>query len=392
MKAALAPHLDGLRQAVRAEPLGLYLHVPFCRSRCSYCSFTSTTESGLLTPFAERLVLELGAWGEALERPGLDTLYLGGGTPSLLPTEVLTRITGAIRRSFDLAPLTEATLEANPGTLSPAWLERALELGWNRLSLGVQTLDPALLRRLGRGHNPEEALGALAMAREAGFRRLSGDLMLGVPGQDHSRILEDAGALVEAGAEHLSIYMLDLDKDCPLRHAVDAGRLSLPSDDEVADAFEHLQEALPRLGLLPYEISNYARAGAESRHNTRYWERRPYLGLGPSAASQVGTLRWTEAEDLQSWLAGSEPSECQELSPGEALAEIPLLGLRMASGVDWGALRATARAKGLEGLVDGWERGLERCSKAGLLLREGAQLKLSPKGRLMSNAVLGVFV
>jgi oxygen-independent coproporphyrinogen-3 oxidase len=295
MISALAPHFPRLREAAGREPLGLYLHIPFCRDRCTYCSFVTTRDEALKPAALARLVRQLGEWGEALGRPAVDTLYLGGGTPSLLSVGELAELTAAARRAFDLAPLEEATLEANPGTLDPAWLERARGQGWDRISLGIQALDDVLLARLGRIHDARTALEALAQARRAGFERVSGDLMVGIPGQHLDRVLGDARTLAEAGATHLSIYLLDLDKACPLRAQVESGQLALPSDDEVADVFEALQEELPRLGLQPYEISNYAAPGQESRHNGRYWERRPYLGLGPSAASQLGAWRWTES-------------------------------------------------------------------------------------------------
>jgi len=388
----LAPHLPELLDAAQREPLGLYLHYPFCKARCGYCSFASTQDRRIQGPVLERLHGDVAAWGQALGHPRVDTLYLGGGTPSLLELPDLEALTHAIHGAFDLAPLAEATLEANPGTVGTAWFQGARALGWDRLSLGIQTLDDVLLEQLGRIHTAEEGLRAIEGARRAGFLRISADLMVGIPGQDLERVLGDARTLVASGVEHLSIYLLDLDKDCILKGDVDAGLLNLPSDDEVADVFEALQAELPRLGLPPYEISNYARPGCESRHNSRYWERRPYLGLGPSAASQLGSLRWTEAESPRAWASGQGLSECQALSPEEALAEIPLLGLRMHRGVDWEALRSTAAALGALPLVEAWEKALLPCFRANLLERRGDTLRLTPKGMLLSNAVLEVFV
>ena len=269
--------------------------MPFCLDRCTYCSFTTTRDRSLQTPTIQRLGAEVESWGAALERPAVDTLYLGGGTPSLLTLEELGDLTQAAQEAFDLGPLVEATLEANPGTVDLAWLQGARRLGWDRISLGIQALDDTLLARLGRIHGAAQALEALDLAERAGFRRRSADLMVGIPGQSLSKVIHDARHLAETGIEHLSVYLLDLDKACPLRAEIDAGRLALPSEDEVADVFEALQVELPRLGLAPYEISNYAKPGAESIHNTRYWIRRPYLGLGPSAASQLGDLRWIES-------------------------------------------------------------------------------------------------
>jgi oxygen-independent coproporphyrinogen-3 oxidase len=388
----LAPHLLALRAAARAEPLGLYLHWPFCRDRCTYCSFVATRDPDLGPAVLARLLEHLEGWGAALDRPAVDTLYLGGGTPSLLAAGDLARLTGAAARAFDLGPLVEATLEANPGTVGPEWLASARDLGWDRISLGVQTLDDQLLARLGRIHDARAALQALAWARQAGFERVSADLMVGIPGQALDRVLADARTLVAAGAGHLSIYLLDLDKACPLRAQVESGRLALPGEDEVADVFEALQAELPRLGLAPYEISNYAAAGQESRHNGRYWERRPYLGLGPSAASQLGDWRWTESGVLHAWAEGRGRAEVQELDAAQALAEIPLLGLRRHRGVDWDRLRARAGALNLVPLVDAWEAQLAPFLGHGLLVREGPSLRLTGRGMLVSNGILQTFV
>ena len=374
------------------EPLGLYLHVPFCVDRCTYCSFTTTRDRGLQPATLQRLIAELNTWGAALGRPAVDTLYLGGGTPSLLSGTELDQLTGAVREAFDLSPLVEATLEANPGTVDLAWLSRARDLGWDRISLGVQALDDDLLARLGRIHGSAQALEALDMAERAGFRRRTADLMVGIPGQSLSKVLEDARTLAATGVEHLSVYLLDLDKACPLRAEIDAGRLALPTEDEVADVFEALQAELPALGLAPYEISNYARPGAQSIHNSRYWERRPYLGLGPSAASQLGDFRWTESGIIPAWTEGRGNLDLQELDAAEALAEIPLLGLRMHRGVDWGSLRARAEALNLKPLCEGWEAQLRALAKEDLVIWEGDHVRLGARGMLMSNGILQMFV
>jgi len=384
---ALEPLLPDLRRAAQAEPLGLYLHVPFCKDRCTYCSFVTTRDVQLQAAVVARLGAELRAWGEALGRPAVDTLYLGGGTPSLLTRGELAELTGLLREAFDLGPLAEATLEANPGTVDLGWLEAARDLGWDRVSLGVQTFDDALLARLGRIHDGAAALEALDLCRRAGFARRSGDLMVGIPGQRLDRVLGDARTLAAAGLEHLSIYLLDLDKACPLKAEVEAGRLALPTEDEVGDVFEALQAELPQVGLHPYEISNYARPGAESRHNSRYWRRRPYLGLGVSAASQLGRWRWTEGSVLPAWLEGRAALELTELDAAEALAEIPLLGLRLHEGVDWQALRTLAGERNLLPLVDAWEARFRTFAAQGLMRFEGERLRLTPRGMLVSNGI-----
>ncbi len=370
----------------------MYLHLPFCRDRCTYCSFVTTRDESLQPATVTRLVAQVRSWGDALEHPKVDTLYLGGGTPSLLSLKALTALTNAAHEAFDLSPLTEATLEANPGTVDPAWLQGARQLGWDRISMGVQTLDDTLLKRLGRIHDGAAGMEALELARQAGFQRRSGDLMVGIPGQDLSRVLDDAGRMVATGLEHMSIYLLDLDKNCPLKADVDAGRLALPSEDEVATVFEALQIELPRLGLEPYEISNYARPGAESKHNSRYWERRPYLGIGPSAASHLGDFRWTEEGNIPAWADGRAGVEIQELDAAESLAEIPMLGLRLHRGVDWKALRQAAETKNLSPLIDTWEAQLAPLERGGLVIREGSNMRLSERGMLLSNGILSTFV
>lgn len=398
MNPLLVPHLPRLREAASAEPIGLYLHVPFCKDRCTYCSFVSTRNPQLRPAFVARLDEEIRAWGEALGQPAVDTIYLGGGTPSLLEIDELSRITDAARESFDVSGLMESTLEANPGDLDADWLASAREMGWDRISLGVQTLDDALLEELGRLHSSTQALEAVEAARHAGFRRISADLMVGVPGQRLASVIDDAERLVALGVEHLSIYLLDLDKNCPMKARVSSGALKLPSDDDVADVFEVLQAALPDLGLEAYEISNYAVPGEESRHNTRYWERRPYLGLGPGAASQMAEWRWTETAAVRAWVeAGSAAdsaslAELETLSPAEALAETAMLGLRMQRGVDWVDVRRRAEAEGIVPLLRTWERELEPLLLHSLLEKSGSRLRLTDRGRLLSNAVFRVFV
>ena len=390
------PELEGrqasLREAAQAEPIGLYLHIPFCLDRCTYCSFATTRDRSLQPATIARLIADARTWGAALDRPAVDTLYLGGGTPSLLSPEELADLTGAVREAFDLSPLVEATLEANPGTLDLPWLKHARGLGWDRISLGVQALDDTLLARLGRIHGSAQALESLELAEQAGFQRRSADLMVGIPGQSLSKVLEDARVLAATDLEHLSIYLLDLDKACPLRAEIDAGRLALPTEDEVADVFEALQADLPRRGLAPYEISNYARPGAGSIHNTRYWERRPYLGLGPSAASQLGDFRWTESSVIPAWTEGRGALDFQELDAAEALAEIPLLGLRLHRGLDWADLQSRAETQNLRPLCEAWEARLRALAKEGLVQWEGSRVSLSARGMLMSNGILQMFV
>jgi oxygen-independent coproporphyrinogen-3 oxidase len=343
-------------------------------------------------PSVGRLLRDLVDWGRLLDRPSLDTLYIGGGTPSLLSREHLEAIGLAICTEFDASGMLEATLEANPGTLDSAWLGAARRGGWDRISLGVQSLDDGVLRLLGRPHDGAQGIASIRKCREAGFGRIGADLLLGAPGQSAARILDDARRLVDAGVEHLSAYMLDLDKPCRMKTLVEAGHLELPSEDEVADAYLALQDYLLGLGLVQYEISNFSLPGRHSVHNLRYWQRRPYVGIGPGAAGNVGDLRWTECENVSDWAEGSKATEVHRLAPSDVLAEVPLLGLRMREGVDWAALSRSAEVQGLAGLVEEWERELVPLAGVGLVERDGDRLRLTQRGMLLGNQVFRVFV
>jgi len=346
----------------------------------------------LAPSYVKRLIRDLADWGRYLGKPALDTVYMGGGTPSLLSQHSLSAISRAIHSEFDTAGLLEATLEANPGTMSAEWLKAARQAGWDRLSLGAQTLDDALLRRLGRAHDAAQCLTAVKMCKAAGFSRIGADLLLGAPGQRLERVLEDAVRLVDAGVEHMSVYILDLDKQCALKSQLDSGLIDLPPDDLVAQTYEALLEYMPRLGLELYEISNYARPGRHSIHNVRYWQRRPYIGVGPGAAGNIGNLRWTEDENIAEWINDNGRTEIQFLSLKESLAEIPLLGLRLRDGVNWRALRELADKQGLSGLIQNWEREMAPFITRGLLKRDGENVHLTPQGALVSNRIFQIFV
>jgi len=335
---------------------------------------------------------DIAEMGRLLERPKLETLYMGGGTPSVLSQHSIQAISNAIHREFDTSDISEATLEANPGTLDATWLRAARSCGWDRVSLGIQSLDDGQLSSLGRIHDSDQGIQAIAMCKNAGFSRISADLILGIPGQALGGAQDDARRLLDAGVEHLSVYMLELDKECPLKSQVESRAISLPPEELVADAYLALSESLSKLGLAHYEISNYSFHGRESKHNCRYWLRLPYLGLGPSAASNIGDLRWTENEDPAEWIKGQTEHEASTLSPEESLAEIPMLGLRMGQGINWNDLRVQANALELSTLVDTWEKELEIFIERGLLQRNDGNLRLTTEGMLLSNQVLMVFV
>ncbi len=374
------------------KPLGLYLHIPFCKDRCTYCSFVRTHEEESREPFINMLIKEIDQWGQILERPILNTIYWGGGTPSVLSYEEASQIYRTIQTSFTIASNAEQTIEANPGTLSLEWLKSIRQLGFNRISWGIQTLQDDLLKSLGRIHSSKEALQALDWSQEAEFKHVSGDLILGLPNQSPESVYADALRIIDCGIDHISIYLLDLDKACGLKTEVDAGRLILPSEDEVASLYEILQDKLPNLGFTSYEISNYAKEGAESQHNLKYWRRYPYLGLGPSAASHVGHLRWTSDVSIPTWTQGSGRLTIQSLDPIDEWMEIPLLGLRLDEGIDWNDLSIQSTLLKVEPLYHAWTNKMKEFETNGLVVFEGPRLRLTTKGRLLSNQIFQMFV
>ncbi len=274
--------------ARRSDPLSLYLHIPFCTLKCSYCDFNSYAGiEGLMTPFVEALIAEVRLWGEVMRGRRVETAFFGGGTPSLLPLDELARIMGAMRVSFDIAPDVEVSLEANPGTVDLPYLRGLVSLGVNRLSLGVQSFHDDELAALDRIHSAAEAKQAYRWAREAGFRRVNLDLIYGLPEQPFERWQATLEQAIELAPEHLSLYALTVEEGTKLAHDIDRGLATAPDDDTQASMYEWSCERLARAGYRQYEISNWSRPGEECRHNLVYWRNGEWLGLGPGAHGQL---------------------------------------------------------------------------------------------------------
>jgi oxygen-independent coproporphyrinogen-3 oxidase len=278
---------------------GLYIHLPYCRSLCPYCAFAKAplhhAEPGRLLE-ALRRESEMARADAAWDRPR--TIFFGGGTPTALEPADLRATLDWVRASWDLKRVREWTVEANPEGLTAAKLALLREAGVDRLSLGVQSLEPAVLRSLGRIHKPERALQAVADARRAGFTNVSVDLMVAVPGETEDGVLRAISAFVDLGVQHLSIYSLQVEAGTPLAGKVERGAVTPLDEDVAADRYERVGGHLAQAGFRHYEVSNWALPGFESRHNEGYWTRRPYLGLGPGAHSFDGSARWRNEEDV----------------------------------------------------------------------------------------------
>ena len=357
----------------------LYLHVPFCPTICPYCDFHVVRRGpGLVERYLERLETEAAELFDRRPDP-LATLYLGGGTPSYLRDHELARLFAVL--PWRLARGAEVTLEANPGTLSPARLERLRALGVNRLSLGVQSFQDPVLARLGRAHKGQGALRAVQEALEAGFR-VSVDLILGPPGQNVKADLETAAAL---GVGHVSAYTLQIEPGTPFALAG-----LEPDPDREAQAFAASRSLLGRAGLLRYEVSNYARPGEEARHNLAYWRMAEWGGLGPAASAHFytrtgpGVAEHRTNPPLPRWAAG-EPPVRETISPLEHAKASLMMGLRLFEGID---LDETARRSGLEGLERALASATEPLVERGLLKHSGTRLRPTEAGLDRLHSVL----
>ena len=357
--------------------LGLYIHIPFCKAKCAYCDFYSLAHSEeKMDAYMAALLRHLEEVAPRAAGMQVDTVYFGGGTPSYLGAARLCRILQTVLRRYDVARDAEITLEANPDSAGD-WkeLRKLRRAGFNRLSLGVQSTDDALLRRIGRVHTYEQVQQAVMAARKAKFTNLSLDLIYGLPGQtmeNWQRTLADAVAL---GPEHLSCYGLKLEEGTPLWQQRQT--LTLPDDDAQADMYLYAVDFLAQHGYEQYEISNFCRSGRESCHNSRYWALSEYLGFGPGAHSDFGGERFALARDLDAYLAGHTVySECSAPSARERETERVMLALRTTRGVAADTLPEAAR------------RILRNCEAHGLAHLSGGFYALTPRGFLVSNAIL----
>lgn len=367
---------------------GLYIHIPYCARKCVYCSFNSfETAGGVPAEYLHALGLDMERSAPGWEGAGFASVYIGGGTPSLLEPEDLARLLSLVRSRFTLAPDVEITLEANPLSLGPPGPEGYRGAGVNRLSVGVQSLSGEELRFLGRLHSPSEALDALDAARAAGFANLSCDVMIGVPGQSVSS-LEATLAGVVPRASHISCYLLSVDEGTPLRAMVESGAVTEQTEEDLVSLYESAAGALCRYGLVRYEISNWARPGLECRHNLMYWSRGDYLGLGAGASSHRAGVRSRRFERPDEYtgalLAGRDPVCFREtLAADGAMLEEILLRLRTMRGLD---LEWLAGEFGCD--LRGASSTIGQLQDHDLIVSSGNKIQLTAKGILVSDAVI----
>jgi oxygen-independent coproporphyrinogen-3 oxidase len=394
--------------------LGIYISVPFCRSKCSFCNFASGVFSrDRLQRYVDRILADIAASPRLAEGVGadldrdVDTLYLGGGTPSTLAPEQLEQLVRAVRGHFQVTPQAEVTVECAPGTLSPQLLDAFRRCGVTRISLGVQSFVDAEVRSVGRLHDRATTLADLDRLRAAGFEDINLDLIAGLPHQTEASWQDSLRKLLATGVPHASVYLLEVDEDSRLgRELIAGGRRyhahHVPEADRAADFYESACALLPAQGLAQYEISNFARPGCESRHNLKYWTRQPYLGFGLDAHSMLPVasppspapdapvaVRFSTTHDLDAYLAQSGPvvdSLC--VTRRQSLEEQMFLGLRLNRGVDLARVRQDAQAP----LPPALFAAVRDASAAGLLAVEQERVRLTPRGRLLSNEVFARFL
>ncbi|WP_209928996.1 radical SAM family heme chaperone HemW [Rhodococcus sp. PvR099] len=381
---------DHALAGVGSRPFGIYIHVPFCATRCGYCDFNTYTAGELGTSASPQSWLEglrreldaaaamLGAEGAL---PAAETVFVGGGTPSLLGGDGLADVLGAVRSSFGLAAGAEVTTESNPESTSPEFFDRLREAGFTRISLGMQSAAQHVLRILDRTHTPGRPVAAAVEARAAGFEHVNLDLIYGTPGERDEDLDASLDAVLAAGVDHVSAYALIVEDGTALARKVRRGDLPAPDDDVLAARYERIDARLADAGLSWYEVSNWAKEGAECRHNLGYWDGGDWWGAGPGAHGHVGGVRWWNVKHPARYAdrltAGELPvADSEQLTAEDRHMERVMLTLRLRSGLPVSDLRASEIAAAEQAVADG------------LLSRADDRLVLSDRGRLLADGVI----
>ncbi len=380
---------------------GVYIHIPFCRSRCSYCDFaTGRYESDLAERYVRAVVAEIARWREVENPFAVDTVYFGGGTPSLLMPAQIERILKALRERFNVLEGSEITLEINPGDggISATSKQQAMRelrrLGINRASFGAQTFDNRELKQLGRTHDSTDIRTTFGRLREAGFENVNFDLIAGLPGQTMAGWRRNLAEALKLRPEHLSLYLLDVHEGTPLADQINRGQTPKPDEDLAAEMYRIMIDEVCAAGYQHYEISNFCLLGFESRHNTKYWSGAPYYGFGCSAHSyDGGRRRWSNERDAANYVAMIEAAKSAvvkrtNLSDDDERSESIFLGLRLMCGVDLEDYRLRFGSD----LRDLYNEDLNRLRDAGLIEIDDRLMRLTRRGALLSNEVMSTFV
>ena len=386
-----------------SDGLGLYVHIPFCFSKCNYCDFN--TYAGIenqFTSITNALVSELNYWGEVLQRPKINTVFLGGGTPSYLPDKQKTLIFEAINSKFNLDNDVEITMECNPDDITPSRLDQWVSLGLNRLSLGVQSFDETILQSIDRRHTGEDALKAIECSKNSGVDNINIVLMFGLPNQELSDWVKTIKLALETNVSHFSIYGLQLEKGTPLEASVLAGKISTPGNESMADMYETACDIFENTNYKQYEISNWSLEGKQCKHNLLYWENKSYIGCGPGASSYVNGVRFTNIKSPKGYVKAikkTKPNDSDifrseaifELEPQTvpiAVLETMMLGLRLNEGISDNQFRKKLGTS----MFTVFEKEIRELVESGLITKNDRCLKLTRRGQLLANEVISKFV
>jgi oxygen-independent coproporphyrinogen III oxidase len=370
--------------------LSLYVHIPFCARKCPYCGFFSTPyDTAQADAFLDALARELDLHAGLLASRDFATLYLGGGTPTALTSDQLSRLFALLRQRLRLTPGAEITVEANPATAAPDVLALLRRSGVTRLSIGVQSFADDVLAVLGRIHTAGQAVQAVRDARDAGFDSLGIDLIYGVPQQTGAQWRSTLEEAIRLRPHHLSAYCLSADAGSRLAGDVGSGAVTLPDEETAISMYRTAVEVIEAAGYRQYELSNFALPGRESRHNTNYWERGEYLGLGPGAASFLGNRRWENIADIAAYCArlsqgGAVADRCEELSREQRALEALLLGLRMTAGIDLGRYGERYGSERRDRLL----LRVRELAPHRLLMIDQGRLRLTRRGMVLAQEVL----
>ncbi len=375
----------------------LYIHVPFCRSKCHYCAFHSLPLGKGVQPlhsedfrnYVDTLLLELSVWGDMYAKTSVSSIFFGGGTPSLLPAKAISLIIERVAKYFNITENVEISLEANPESLrKPDTVRDFVKAGVNRLSIGLQSLDEEYLHMLGRSHKLRDSLYAVMQARDAGINNINVDLMWGLPGQGVRHWLNTLREVTRMKPQHISAYGLTLEEGTKLERDYTKGTIALPPEKDQSVMFMEGAQLLEEQGYLHYEISNFARMGFQCRHNLGYWEGDDYLGLGPSATSTVQGKRWTNPYDLPAWTSKVHEqnldADATILTPRDRVLELVMLRLRTARGLRFKAYRALTGRN----FMKDHKVLIEALHENGLIRIRNGYLRLTRSGMLVSNSIL----
>ena len=366
------------------DSLGLYVHIPYCVRKCNYCDFCSLPKGngGVPDVYVERICSEILEYFGKVQKP-LDTVYFGGGTPSLLSLSQMERIVGTIRKVFSVSPSAEITFEANPGTLTSEKVSAFYKLGFNRVSLGLQSIHENELKKLGRIHNYENFLSSYQMLREAGFENISVDLMYGIPYQTKESFEETLRVLVDLSPEHISAYGLMIEEGTPF--FAERVSLPIPTLDDECDMYFIASRVLTESGYEHYEISNYARPSYRSRHNSLYWNLGEYIGVGAAAHSFFGGVRYSNSDDVDEYLSSFGLNNGGDGETKEDLAyEYAMLRLRLKDGFSLSEYKDRFGVS----FTQGKEKILEKLNSEGLIVLSDDRIALTERGFYLSNSIL----